>query len=493
MSLRWRLSLALAALAALATVATASIAYASTRQRLDTEIDRALTERAETVASLVRSGAERRGPLIMSFGTAALLDPDTVLRLLDADGAVIAANAALDLPVEVPVATAGPGDAAGSGQTDRPDGAAGRRERTRLATVELDGTRYRLVTLSLERGAVQTARALTERDRVLTGLQRQFALVGAGVVAVAAGLGLHIARRSTRALEALTTSAERVAATGDPTLPVPIPAREADETGRLARSMATMLAALARSRQQQRDLVDDAGHELRTPITSLRTNLDVLARHPDLPAAQRGAVVAELRAELGELSLLIDELVAVAAEGPDREDPEPVVLRALVERVAERVGRRHGRTIEVIGDRATVSAPPVALGRAVGNLLENAVKFSPDGTVVQAAVHGGRLEVRDHGPGIAVDDAARVFDRFYRSAEARSLPGSGLGLAIVRQVVESCGGRVYVVPGTGAGVVGFDLPVASHGVGATERSITPAPPAGGPEPSRPAGQSSSST
>lgn len=213
--------------------------------------------------------------------------------------------------------------------------------------------------------------------------------------------------------------------------------------------------------------MQDASHELRTPITSLRTNIDVLSRHPDLDPAARAAVVAELRLELGELSTLLSELVATAGDAGDVDGARPVSLDAVVRRAVERVGRRHDRVITVIGSGAVVEAPPTGLARAVTNLLENAVKFSPAGSPVEARLADGRLAVHDQGPGIAPADAERVFDRFYRSVSARSLPGSGLGLAIVRHVVEGAGGRVFVQPAPAA-AVGFELPVA--------RPADPAPP-----------------
>ncbi|MCC6437185.1 MAG: hypothetical protein IT196_19305, partial [Acidimicrobiales bacterium] len=215
MSLRWRLSLALAALAALATVVTASVAYASTRARIDAEIDRLLEERADTIVAMWHTTGGRRSPgpgAGAALGRADLLAPDTLVQLLDRDGDISGRNGEVELPVDA---------------TDRAvaGGAASSRagERTRLRTVRVGDTGYRVATRALEpAGALQAARDLTERDRVLAGLQRRFALLGAAVVAVAAGVGFVIARRATGALEALAASAERVAATGDLGLPVPV-------------------------------------------------------------------------------------------------------------------------------------------------------------------------------------------------------------------------------------------------------------------------------
>jgi two-component system, OmpR family, sensor histidine kinase MprB len=170
-----------------------------------------------------------------------------------------------------------------------------------------------------------------------------------------------------------------------------------------------------------------------------------------------------MRAELVELGDLIAELVAGAADGGDPEAAAVVPLDTIARRLAERTARRHDRPVEVLGTGAAVVAPPTGLTRAVGNLLENAVKFSPPGSPVTVELDGGCLRVLDDGPGIAPDETERVFDRFYRSPASRTLPGSGLGLAIVRQVVEGAGGTVEVCPRSAATrpSVGFRLPAVT--------------------------------
>jgi two-component system sensor histidine kinase MprB len=214
-----------------------------------------------------------------------------------------------------------------------------------------------------------------------------------------------------------------------------------------------MLAALTRSRDQQQRLVQDAGHELRTPLTSLRTNIDTLRRYPDLAGEPRERILGDLSSELRELSALVDELVALAVDRYDDEPEQTVALDQLAERAADRARRRSGRDIVVDAAPAPVVARPQALLRAVGNLLDNAVKFSPDAKPIEVTVRPGSLEVRDHGLGIAAEDLPYVLDRFYRALGARSLPGSGLGLAIVRQVVEGAGGTVQVANHPDGGAV----------------------------------------
>jgi two-component system sensor histidine kinase MprB len=220
-----------------------------------------------------------------------------------------------------------------------------------------------------------------------------------------------------------------------------------------------MLAALAASRDSQHRLVQDAGHELRTPLTSLRTNIAVLRRHDDLPPRTTAQVLDRLDDEATELTDLVNELVSLATDGRDDEPVSDVELADVVRRVAVRAATRSGRTIHVHTDDSVVAARPGAVERAVNNLLDNAIKFAPEGEV-GVTVQVGRVEVADRGPGIDATDIDHVFDRFFRATAARSSPGSGLGLAIVRDAAESCGGRVFASNREGGGaVLGFELPV----------------------------------
>jgi two-component system sensor histidine kinase MprB len=445
-SLRWRLSLALALLAGVATAVTATIAYTSTRDRLDGEADRFLADRIALVRDDLR-GPVRGGPRVgrprgpFPNIEDVLFQFDTVVQLVDADGTVTDRSGDVEVPVDADDVRI----AAHGGTT------------TRYHSVRVEGVPYRVATVPVNGGgALQLARDVSDTESVLESLRHRFLLVGGIVVAAAVLLGWLIARYATHPLEQLTSTAEHVAGTGE--LTVPIPTARRDETGRLARAFATMLDALSRSRAQQQQLVQDAGHELRTPITSLRTNIEVLGRHRDLPEAQREALLADVHGELRELSTMVDELMALAAE-PRDEVRQRIDLSELVEVQAGRAARRHERDVRVSGVGGLVDAGPTGLDRAVANLLENAAKFSPAGTPIEVVLAGGRVTVRDHGPGIDPADVDRIFDRFHRADAARSLPGSGLGLAIVRQVVETNGGRVFAGnhPEGGA-LVGFELP-----------------------------------
>jgi two-component system sensor histidine kinase MprB len=204
--------------------------------------------------------------------------------------------------------------------------------------------------------------------------------------------------------------------------------------------------------------VQDAGHELRTPLTSLRTNVYALRRSDQLSPEERARTLDDLEGEAEELTRLINEVVELAA---DERGDEPVVelrLDELVQRVAARAAQRSGRQVQVSAEGTVVVGRPVALERAVGNLVGNAVKFDPTGPI-EVRCAAGTVEVADRGPGIDDADLPHVFDRFYRATAARSRPGSGLGLAIVADVVTRHGGRVRARNRDGGGaVVGFSLP-----------------------------------
>ena len=270
-----------------------------------------------------------------------------------------------------------------------------------------------------------------------------------------------IGRQVTRRLVKLTQAADDVAVTGR--LDVEVPVSGSDETGRLGKAFNGMLGALARSRDQQQQLVQDAGHELRTPLTSLRTNVAVLRRMDDLAPEARRQLVDDLDSETKELTALVNELVELATDRRDDEPAQECDLGVLCEQAAARVRRRTGREVTVHSDASLVSCRPSAIDRAIVNLIDNAAKFSPATPSVEGAievdVREGRVAVSDRGPGIPADDLAHVFDRFYRSVASRSLPGSGLGLAIVRDIVESHGGTVFAESREGGGsTVGFTLP-----------------------------------
>jgi two-component system sensor histidine kinase MprB len=230
-----------------------------------------------------------------------------------------------------------------------------------------------------------------------------------------------------------------------------------------------MLTALARSQEHQRRLIADAGHELRTPLTSMRTNIDLLAQifgsgnaaaAAAISDADRAELITDVRAQMEELSVLVGDLVELSRDVRPPAAPEPVNLADIVQQAVERVRRRAPQVhYDIHLDPWFLDGDPATLERAVTNLLDNAAKWSPEDGTVTVRLKDGLLQVSDQGPGIADADLPHVFERFYRSTEARTMPGSGLGLAIVRQAAENHGGRVAAAraPGGGA-LLGLWLP-----------------------------------
>jgi two-component system sensor histidine kinase MprB len=308
-------------------------------------------------------------------------------------------------------------------------------------------------------GAVQFAQPLTDLDSLLGRLRLILSLLVVGGIALAALLGRLVAGAAMQPLRRLTEAAEHVAVTRDLTRRIE-PSGE-DEIGRLAGSFNAMLDALERSISAldasvhaQRQLVADASHELRTPVTSLRTNIEILQRGQDLDPDEHERLLGDVVEQIEELTLLVNDLIDLARGEEPRADAEDTRLDLLVAEVLERARRRAPETpLQAELDPTMVTGVPDRLERAVGNLIDNAIKYSPAGAAVEIHLHGEELTVRDHGPGISTEDLPHIFDRFYRGADARGRPGSGLGLAIVRQVVVQQGGSVAAEPAGGGGTL----------------------------------------
>lgn len=446
MSLRIKLAIAMVALAVGSAVAVGAASYVSTETQLRDEIDRSLDEAADRILEYGAVALPGRAPQPGDRGDDRPGDfrnfTQIQTQLLAADGTVLRLPDSVELPVD---------------DVDRRIAAAERpSEITRDVTI--DGEPYRMLTVGTGNGAVQLARSLVETERVLDSILRRTLVIVVVLAILALLLGVLIAQQITRRLVRLTHVATTVAESGD--LDVEVPVDGTDETGQLGQAFNGMLASLARSKRSQHQLVQDAGHELRTPLTSLRTNVTVMQRYDELSPGSRERLLADVESETRELTELVNELVELATDRRDLEVPSAVQLGAVAESVVDRARRRTERSVTVTADDAQVLVRPQAVERAISNLVENALKFS-DGPV-EVTVARGRVEVSDRGPGIAEADLARVFDRFYRSDAARSLPGSGLGLAIVRDMAEQHGGTVFVANRDGGGTtIGFELPVAA--------------------------------
>ncbi|MFF4506481.1 ATP-binding protein [Streptomyces sp. NPDC001401] len=329
-----------------------------------------------------------------------------------------------------------------------------------------DGNAVRVLTLYLgvdqsdsQGVALQLAVPLKGTQSTLNELALILLLVsGVGVIGAGAA-GLAVARAGLRPVDKLTEAVEHVARTEDLSIRIPVEEDAEDEVARLSRSFNSMTSSLASSRELQQQLIADAGHELRTPLTSLRTNIELLTRSEEtgrpIPPEDRKALLASVKAQMTELAALIGDLQELSrSEGQRGERVQVISLEDTVE-AALRRARLRGPELTITADLQPwyVRAEPSALERAFVNILDNAVKFSPEGGTIEVELGSGILTVRDHGPGIPAEELPHVFDRFWRSPSARALPGSGLGLSIVARTVEQAGGDVTLTRADGGGTV----------------------------------------
>ncbi|HYK06694.1 MAG TPA: ATP-binding protein [Gaiellaceae bacterium] len=437
MSFRARLTLAVALAVAVAVAATSAITYVLVRNELRGQVDDALRERVSSVRLRVVTDPVTGEPQLdlpqERFGGAA-----GITQIVTADGdAIRSPGATFDLPVS----EAARRTAAG-------------RHSPFFADARVAGTHLRVYTLPVDNPglALQIARPLDEVDAALDRIRVILFLIAATGIAIAAGLGLVVAKAVLAPVQRLTRTAEEVSETRD--LSRRIDASGSDELSRLAATFNTMLGALEDSARAQRQLVSDASHELRTPLTSLRTNIEVLARDEALPPGDREQLLRDVTEQLTEMTALIAELVELARGDQAPSELEDVRLDLVTADAIKRTRRnRPGVSFRAELAPSLIRGVPATIERAVSNLLDNAAKWSPAGGEVEVTVRDGELTVRDHGPGIDEADLPFVFDRFYRAPAARGMPGSGLGLAIVRQVAEAHGGTVVADRADGGGTL----------------------------------------
>jgi two-component system sensor histidine kinase MprB len=474
-TLRTRIAAVASLSVALAVLAAAVGAYLAVRADLRGQIDSSLRERAQALIApgggpqepAARSGGAHAGaslphsalggpppggggggfpgrvqppPFGAASGYVQFIAPDGAVSVPDGQG-----SSARIVPSarDRRIAAAG----SGSALTDR--------------TVR--GTGLRVLTLGAgARGAVLVALPLAEIDHELSRLELLLIAIGLVGILLAAALGVLVARTALAPIARFTRRTERL--TGELDLSQRLEVSGRDELARLARSFNATLDELSHSVGAQRQLIADAGHELRTPIASLRANIQVLQEVGRLPPDEQENLRRDVVQELDELTALIGDVIELA-RGAGRETVhDDVRLDALVRAAAERTQRRAGGVrFELDLQPTLVSGDASGIDRAVSNLLENARKWSPPEGLVEVRLCDGELTVRDHGPGFAERDLPLVFDRFYRAEDARGLPGSGLGLAIVRQAAEAHGGyaRAQNAPGGGALLcVHFGAPIA---------------------------------
>jgi two-component system sensor histidine kinase MprB len=452
-SFRRRVAILAAAAVAVAVVLASALTYLLVAHQLRGQVDEQLHTRASDAAFIFKhlGSGSAAPPLLLEASPRRLLGlpprPNEVRgyqQLVTSAGKVLgrSGNAEVTLPVDAATRAL-----------------AARGGRPFFNTARARGLHLRILAEAVRPGiAVQFAQPLTEDDHLLHRLRLILALIALGGIALAALLGGLVARAVVAPVGRLTRAAEHVARTQDLSKRIE-EAGGADEIGRLAVSFNAMLDALGRSMgaldasvHAQRQLVADASHELRTPVTSLRTNIEILQQAHGIDAVQRKQLYVDVVEQIEELTLLIGDLIDLARGEEPAAGTEDVRLDAIVREAVERARRNSPDTAFDVSLQPTVLlGVPARLGRAVNNLIDNAVKYGPRGGPVEIELAAGELVVRDHGPGIATGDLPHVFDRFYRGADARGAPGSGLGLAIVRQVVEQHGGTVAATAAAGGG------------------------------------------
>lgn len=426
--LRQRLVLVSAFGVAIALVIASAIAYFAVRGELRGQVNDSLKAQA---ARLAGGDLDALGNGDMPAPSPRAGGPAQYSQIVASNGSIVAEIGGLRLPVDATVRAVARGQ-----------------DSSALKDIHADGSHLRLLVLGLSGGAVELARPLDAVDHVLTRLRLILVLICLGGVALAAVLSRLAARRVLAPLSEVANTAQHISETDD--LSQRIDLRSDDEVGTLARRFNAMLDRLQASRtaldhsvSEQRQLVADASHELRTPVTSLRTNAEILLEHPNIAAEDRRQLLTDVVEQSEELTTLVAGLIELARDSSPNPRREPLRLDAIVNEAIARATRNSPTvSYDVKLEPLVINGTPDRIMQAVNNLLDNAAHHSPPGEVIQVSLSIDGLRVRDHGTGVAPDDLPHIFNRFYRGTDSRSRPGSGLGLAIVRQVIEQHGGTV---------------------------------------------------
>ena len=431
-SLRYRLVLPTALTIVVGAAISGVGTYQAARISLYNQLDLELLSIAEGTAGLIAVDFEEN-----TVSSATTLDAENVVVVVVGANTNIKtllgdATAPLDIgDNEIAVARIQIGSSARDGQSS-------------------DGTKYRIVAVpfvdatSQDAYALVIARDLTPTSTSLSNLATLQWIIGLVAIVLCLIVAILVADTTLNPIQQLTsvvsgiTSADELAT---------IEVRGPSEVAELERSFNLMMESLADSRNQQNRLIADAGHELRTPLTSLRTNIELLIADESakmLPEGARSEILSDVAAQMGEFTSLINDLVALS-RGDVAPNLIPIDFSDVVRRAIARAQRRGPSMVfDVSLEPVYVMGDAVTLERAVTNLLDNAVKFSPQGGTITVRLDGGTLSISDQGPGIADKDIPHVFERFYRSDSSRNTPGTGLGLSIVDHTVTAHGGTVEV-------------------------------------------------
>lgn len=429
-SLQGRLTVLVSFAVAAAIAVTGFSAYTLTRWQIYSQLDAELLAISDVTSKWVSESTDNSS----TVGTQAMKSAGVSLLLVPADGS-----------------TKAPIGKMAQLTPNYHDISIARRQQGFYARTDEDteGIRQRIVTVPLSANgknfALMVAKPLQATDNIAYTLTWALLVLGCSGAITAGAIGYGIARSGIRPLRTLTDELTRITRTDDLR---PIPVSGTDEVAALTKSFNSLLDSLSSSRERQRRLIADAGHELRTPLTSMRTNIELLLADQSsnmLPKDIRAEILKDVVGQLSEFSSLVGDLVQLSREDQLKPAPEPIDLRNVVESALTRVRRRgRGMNFDVQLASLTVIGEPDNLERAILNLLDNAVKFSPENGTIRVRLKGEKLTIEDQGPGIAEEDLPHVFDRFYRSQQARNTPGSGLGLSIVAQTIKAHGGWVRV-------------------------------------------------
>jgi two-component system OmpR family sensor kinase len=463
LSFRKRLALAHVSVIVVVMAIAAFGSYLVFSRNVHRELDAALLALAETEMGMLLSAGEGDTVIVHEAppgpGAPSFVRLDRLVQIVDAEGRVLARSNNLG-EAQLPIPTA-LRERLEAGETvfETLDGFG--EEPTRMVSVPVPGRGSSLL-------AVQVAGSLDDVNRTVAMASVLFLILGGALLLALGAAGALITRRAFGAINDVVLQAHRI---GDANLGERLPhSGTNDEIGRLVDTLNAMLARIEQGMEAQRRFTADASHELRSPLSRLRTELELALRRPREPAAYVETLHSSLE-EVESLTLLVEELLVLARldAGQERDAAETVSLNVLAEEAVRRLEPlARERQLEI----SLAPAPPVAArvargaaSLALANLLDNALKFSPAGTTVRVSLRAdvdsneAVISVADSGPGIRGDELPHLFERFYRGATARSdekTPGLGLGLALSQAVVHAHGGRIEAANEAGGGAR-FDM------------------------------------
>lgn len=466
LSFRRRLALAHVIVVTAVLAIAATLTYLSLVASLRDQLDGALLVLAEQEASMLAANPEL--PVTVHEAGAASAPPsyarlDRLVQIIDREGKVLARSANLGhstLPTDAALlARLSDGEAVFENLAygDEP---------TRRVSVPVRGGRAL---------AVQVAGSLDDVDHNVDAAGWIFLAMGVVLVVVLTMTGMLMTGRVFGAIDDVTRQAQRI---GDRTLSDRLPhPGSRDEMGRLIDTLNDMLERLEHSFEAQRRFTADASHELRSPLSRLRTELEITLRRPRDTAEYVDALRSCLD-EVVRLTTMVEELLTLARldSGQESAMASAVAIGSVLDEVVRRAARsaeRRGITLR-LETAPTDDASPIAvhlsrqlLALVATNLIDNAIKFAPAGGTVRVSLAAdagwSRIVVEDDGPGIPEEDRPRLFERFYRGARARAsdVPGTGLGLALCDAIVRAAGGRIDIDDSPlGGGRFSVVLPVA---------------------------------